>query len=199
MVRRSFVDLRLVWDEYQASIVLVAAALGLTLAQLQPPSAATVEARIPPAPVLIIATATPAPVLTVASVQLLRLPAPIVAYAAPDGTVLGPIEAGREYTPTARLGDAWTLITAANSGPVWVRASELAPLATLPDLAPTAAPQIIYVAAASEPPAQPVVEQSSDTAPSGPVNPHPPRPSADELSPPVRARMSNSSPGVPGQ
>lgn len=90
------------------------------------------------------APAAPAPAQT--------LPRAVVAYAAPDGAVLGSIEPGRAYTPTARLGDAWTRITAAGSGLVWVRAAELPADPALPDLATptppppppaTAAPRVI--------------------------------------------------------
>jgi hypothetical protein len=68
----------------------------------------------------------------------------VVAYAAPDGAVIGPIEAGRAYTPTARLGLEWTQIDATGSGKVWIAARELQPDPALADLTPpTPIPQPI--------------------------------------------------------
>lgn len=99
-----------------------------------PPAAATRPAAAEGAP----SAAAPAPAAPAPAQQL---PRAVVAYAAPDGAVLGSIEPGRPYTPTARLGDAWTRITAAGSGLVWVRASELPAAPGLPDLAtPTPPP-----------------------------------------------------------
>jgi hypothetical protein len=85
---------------------------------------------------------------------------PVGAFAAPDGIYLGIIEAGRPYTPTARLGDAWTQIVAAGSGRVWIKAAELAPDASLIDLAtPTARPL------PTAPPAPQVIVREMPAAP----------------------------------
>lgn len=71
-----------------------------------------------------------------AALPILALTRPVGAFAAPDGAYLGTIEAGRAYTPTARLGLAWTQIEAAGSGRVWIAARELQPDLSLADLAP---------------------------------------------------------------
>lgn len=81
------------------------------------------------------------------------------AFAAPEGQYLGIIEAGRSYRAVGRLGDAWTQIDAQGSGKVWIKASELAPDAALPDLAtptprplPTSPPAPAYQAPPPPPP-----------------------------------------------
>jgi hypothetical protein len=106
------------------------------------PTAPPVPATAPAAGVATpAATIAPTPAPTPAAAPLARLERAVAAFAAPDGAYLGVIEAGRPYTPLARLGDAWTQIDAEESGRVWIRAAELAPDAALPDLAtPTPRP-----------------------------------------------------------
>lgn len=73
----------------------------------------------------------------------------LVAFAAPEGSVLGPIESTRAITPTAHYGQAWIQADVAGSGLVWLRASDAPELAIVgPDLRPrpTAVP-------ATQPPA----------------------------------------------
>lgn len=121
-----------------AALILVAA-LAALLAQPETPPA------VPPtaAPTIV-----PSPLLT---------PPPevrhVTAYAAPGGTVLGPIPVGA--SPIARYGDGWVQV-AWDGGAVWV---EAAADSTLPDLAPptaaTAAPAPI--AAPPPPTAEPLV------------------------------------------
>lgn len=66
-----------------------------------------------------------------------KLGAAVVAWAAPDGDVLGALSPSSTYTVTARFANEWLQVDA-GSGPVWVRAADLggtvAP--SLPDLAP---------------------------------------------------------------
>lgn len=93
------------------------------------------------------APAAPTAVPTTAPIQPSTVPTvaqpTLLAYAAPDGVVLGKIEAGRAYTPTARLGMEWTQIRAEGSGLVWIHE---APDLTLPNLAtPTAQPHPVVV------------------------------------------------------
>ena len=94
---------------------------------------------------------------------LATLDRPVGAFAAPDGAYLGTIEAGRAYTPTARLGTSWTQIDADGSGRVWIAARELAPDARLADLAP---PTPLPTSPPPPPPAAPaVVYQEAPPAP----------------------------------
>lgn len=61
----------------------------------------------------------------------------LVAFAEPDGAVLGPIEATRAITPTAHYGQAWIQADVAGSGLVWLRAGDAPELAIVgPDLRP---------------------------------------------------------------
>lgn len=73
-----------------------------------------------------------------------RLARAVVAYAAPEGPVVGALEPGREYTPTGRLDTSWLQLEVAGSGLVWAQAAELEAatemIARLPDLA-TPTPQ----------------------------------------------------------
>lgn len=66
-----------------------------------------------------------------------------MAYAAPDGGVVGAISADRAITLTGTFGSMWVQLQTADSGQVWVKKVELpstvldpATLARLPDLAP---------------------------------------------------------------
>lgn len=61
----------------------------------------------------------------------------LIAFASPDGVILGAIESTRAITPTAHYGDTWIQADVAGSGLVWLRASDAPDLAlTGPDLAP---------------------------------------------------------------
>lgn len=71
----------------------------------------------------------------------------IVAFAAPDGDVLGPIDARQAYHFVGRYGAAWLQSDVPGSGKVWVRRADLrldqddlAVIAKLPDLAPPPTP-----------------------------------------------------------
>ena len=85
-------------------------------------------------------SATSAPVGTVAPPTLGRA---LVAYAAPEGGVVGALSADRAITLTGTFGSTWVQLQTADSGQVWVKKVELpstvldpAILARLPDLAP---------------------------------------------------------------
>lgn len=59
------------------------------------------------------------------------LPRAVVAFAAPDGAVLGPVEAGRAFTFISAI-DGWLFLDIEGSGRVWVRASDLSGTPFLP-------------------------------------------------------------------
>lgn len=122
------------------AVLLVVVFISQSLPAPAPRAAAPAAPSVAPAGAT--APATPAAAQPAAAAAAQLLPRPVGAFAAPDGAYLGIVEAGRAYTPTARLGDAWTQIAAQGSGLVWVQAAELAPDLSLADLAtPTARPQ----------------------------------------------------------
>lgn len=89
------------------------------------------------------ATAAVEPVLTFAVATL--------AYAAPGGSVIGPLDAGREYTPIAKYGNTWVQVDVGTPGKpnkVWVKADTVIVQVALPDLTPkpTAIPAAAPVA-----------------------------------------------------
>jgi hypothetical protein len=94
----------------------------------------------PAAPVVVLApTMAPPSLPTPAPTPLPPngLPRAIVAYAAPGGAVLGPIEPGRAYTATARYGMEWVQLDVLDSGQVWTEAGIVdVDLTSLPDLTP---------------------------------------------------------------
>ena len=66
-----------------------------------------------------------------------------VAYAAPNGDVIGALEPGRGFVPVGRFGDEWVQLDVRDSGRVWVKRADVSldvgarsMLDTLPDLAP---------------------------------------------------------------
>ncbi|MFV9506135.1 MAG: hypothetical protein AB4911_16410 [Oscillochloridaceae bacterium umkhey_bin13] len=133
------------------------AALGLALSSIEAPRQTS---RSLPRP--IIATPTlglPGPATAQGLAQAM------VAYAAPDGQVLGALEPGRPYRLVARSGVDWAQLDVARPGEtsnlVWVHAAALPELRGIQvaDLAthiPTPAPQIIMVAAPTIAPVAPV-------------------------------------------
>lgn len=126
------------------SIFLVAgiiAALGRASAPA--PAAVATPAR----PIILIATPAPATpaALSVASAGPNSRRA-LVAYASPDGAVIGAIEAGRHYGFLARSGDGWLQLDIDGSGAVWVRSADLIGAPDLADVAtPTDAPRVVVV------------------------------------------------------
>lgn len=101
-------------------------------------------------------------------------PRQIDAYAAPDGVLLGPIEATRPMAPVAHFGSTWVQVRADGSGLVWLRRSDVPDLdvSSLPDLTPpTPAPRADYapaqnwIAPAVAPPEQPAPEPTAPPAP----------------------------------
>lgn len=120
--------------------------------------------RIVPRPDTRLVMLLPSPTLGVAvPTASAGLPHAIVAYAAPNGAVLGALEQGRSYRVVARAGTDWVQIDVAAAGTapnlVWVAADEipeLAALAQLLDLAtpvPTATTHVVHVAATAPAPA----------------------------------------------
>jgi hypothetical protein len=122
----------------------------------------TLAARITASP------ATPAPVAPVAAIAptaaAIIQPTPaavldraIVAYAAPDGDILGAVEAGRPYTAVGRWSNTWAQLDIGQRAPIWVRLGDLPGLtvAGLPDLAPK--PTAIPVYSVPVAPVAPVV------------------------------------------
>lgn len=105
--------------------------------------------------------APPTPLATVqASSAPTDPPAPVVArynaYAAPDGALLGQVEADRQITPVAHSGGDWIQAQVAGSGLVWLRAADWPELAIVgPDLAPkrpAAAPVVRPIVQPTDPP-----------------------------------------------
>src|SRR5262245_32694319 len=99
------------------------------------------------APSTVPGTTTPAPapsaVATPPAPTVAPLPPSIVAFAAPGGDVLGPIDARQAYHFVGRYGDGWLQANVPGSGRVWVRRADLqldrdnlAAIAALPDLTP---------------------------------------------------------------
>ena len=113
------------------------------------------QSTTPLQPVLIVTTPTPTrtPVATVTPVARTlatepRLSAAVVAYDAPHGNVLGPIDADRAYTVTARYGTDWLQADINGSGLVWIRSREIGAVTVagaLPDLRPAPTAEIVYV------------------------------------------------------
>jgi hypothetical protein len=100
--------------------------------------------QVTPAPVILVATplaATPIPI--VAPSTELRLVHAVVAYDAPDGTVLGATLPGRPYQLLARSGAAWVLLAIDGSGRVWVRRDELEGVVDVATPLPTEQPFVI--------------------------------------------------------
>lgn len=65
----------------------------------------------------------------------------VVAYASPDGALLGAIEAGRSYMPLGGQ-DGWQQLDVDGSGAVWVRWAELGIVPTAAPPAPTDTPAV---------------------------------------------------------
>jgi hypothetical protein len=159
---------------------LIAAALLIALIGVTSPTAPALPAR--PAPTV---APTAAPVPTSAPPSAPPAARIVVAFAAPDGAVLGGFDAGREQlTIVGRYGDGWAQVRRADGSEVWMRVSDLDQagqdaLATAPDLAPPTprpAPAAVPVVVPPAPPQAP--------APPVPATPAPtevPAPTVDTL------------------
>jgi hypothetical protein len=80
----------------------------------------------------------------------------LIAFASPDGVILGAIESTRAITPTAHYGDTWIQADVQGSGLVWLRASDAPDLAvTGPNLAPRRPVAAPLIPAATDPPPPP--------------------------------------------
>ncbi|MEM8534391.1 MAG: hypothetical protein AAGF95_26325 [Chloroflexota bacterium] len=157
-------ELRLPFTVVTVTILLIALIISLLLVRSEPP-------RADLQPVLIVSTPTPTrtPVVTVtplAHTQLTesQLNAAVVAYDAPDGNVLGPIDAHRAYTITARYGTDWLQADIVGSGLVWIRSREIGTVtiaAALPDLRPVPTAEVVYVMQAQLAPSEQVKQRHS--------------------------------------
>jgi hypothetical protein len=106
-----------------------------------------------PAPVILLATplsATPIPTITSSAEP--RLARAVVAYAAPDGKVLGAIEPGRGYALLARSGTAWVQLAIEGSATVWVRRDDLEDVLDIATPPPTEQPIVIAAEQQRAPP-----------------------------------------------
>jgi len=107
-------------------------------------------------PIILIATAQPLPTSTPAAmIAVEQPPRYVVAFAAPDGAILGAIPQPRAEQITARFGDNWYMLEW-NGGPAWVRAADLG--LSIANLAP---PEVVYVAAPAPVYAAPVAPQAA--------------------------------------
>lgn len=149
-----------------------------------PPDLVSASAGTPTIAAILVSTPAAPPAAPTATLPpAARLSAPATAYGAPDGAIIGPIEAGRPYRVLARSGGGWAQIDAVGSGVVWVRADATLDLASAPDLAtpippPTSPPP---------PPAPIVVVQYQEAPAPAPAAPEPaqPPPAPDPPTPAV--------------
>jgi hypothetical protein len=175
--------LRLAWRDraraYLAQrdpLVLIAAACVPIIALLIAASAirgqlvspAVASAPTPMLPIIIVATARaealPTPLAQPAAYQppAVRY---VVAFAAPNGDVLGPIVAPQVDAITGRWGDNW-LSTLHDGATVWIRVADLG--ANLANLAPapaSPAPQVVYIASQPLSPVEAVPTPAARLAP----------------------------------
>lgn len=148
-------------------------ALGLLLLALMAylwSSGDAAPASAPPVPASIPARAQqsgdsvtlPSPIPAVVPAAVGRL---LIAFAAPDGEILGAIESTRPVTPTAHYGDDWIQADVQGSGLVWLRAADSPELQiTGPDLSPRRAAPI----PASAPPRAPAAPAATPPPPPPP-------------------------------
>lgn len=134
-----------------AVLVFVIAGAISTVSHIRSEQVAAIQPT-PALPIIILASPLPvvpptaAPVAQVAAIGANVLPRAVTAWAAPDGAVLGAIEAGRPYRAVASFGAAWLQVEVEGSGVVWLRVAELYG-GEVADLAPVPAPQVVYVSA----------------------------------------------------
>jgi hypothetical protein len=130
-----------------AVAVFVVAAGISAIGQLTSSQAGAAAVPTPALPVVIFATAQPQlPSPEPAAMVALALPRFVVAYDQPvNGAVLGPIPAPDASAVVARYGSGWVMVPW-DGGHVWLRASD-AGLPDVVDIAPTLAPEVVYVAA----------------------------------------------------
>lgn len=134
------------------------------------PTSAMVQSGLITTPYAVDVPPTSAPPQSTATLPpAARLQAPATAYSAPDGTIIGPIEAGREYRVLARSGAGWAQIDAAGSGAVWVRADSSLDVASAPDLATPVPPPTSAPALEQAPPQVVVVYRDAESAPAAPA------------------------------
>lgn len=166
-------------------------ALGVLLSWHVAPNPYTRSAALLPSPTLGVVSSTAAA----------GLPYAVVAYAAPEGAVLGALEQGRSYRVVARAGTGWVQIDVAVPGaePNLVRVAaeelpELAALTQLADLAtpvPTATTQVVYVAPPALAPPAPAAASGPTERAAAELVPIEPSPTSGYIiSPPTPALRS---------
>lgn len=158
--------------------LIVALALARQLLIVAPPISAT---PTPPLPIIIVATA-PAQIPPTAAPIVVNYQAPpryVVAFASPDGAVLGPVPEPQMSAITGRYGDGWISILW-QGATVWLRTADLGANLANAAPAPTAAqPQVIYQVVNESPPPPPpppAAEQGAyqiDNQPPAPAAPAP--------------------------
>jgi len=115
-------------------------------------------------PIILIATAQPLPTSTPAAmIAVEQPPRYVVAFAAPDGAILGAIPQPRAEQITARFGDNWYMLEW-NGGPAWVRAADLG--LSIANLAP---PEVVYVSVPQAAPAPAAPQAAPAPAVEAPV------------------------------
>lgn len=180
--------LRLVWRHRlrawlaQRDPLVVIAAVCLPIIALLIAGAA-IRAQLS-APAVALAPTPPLPIILIATVRAVALPTPlaqpaayqpptvryVVAFAAPNGDVLGPIVAPPLDAITGRWGDTW-LSTTHDGATVWIRVADLGTnLANLAPAAPVPAPQVVYVASQPQSPVEAVPTPAAAAAPPPVVN-----------------------------
>jgi hypothetical protein len=149
------------WPIVIVSIVLIIA--GAVVFVLMNQQTLATLAVAPPTPIPLVSpspTVAPATVTATSVPAPYRLPRAVVAYAAPDGSVVGALEPQRSFAIHARSGAEWLQVAVADAGLVWVRQADVASadiaaaVAALPDMATaTPAPTSTIVAQPSATPA----------------------------------------------
>jgi hypothetical protein len=129
-------------DPWPALSLLIVVVVLVSVWSARPDAPASV-AMPTPVPVILVATMPATPILVIAPSAELRLARAVVAYDAPEGTVLGAIEPGRPYQLLARSGAAWMQLAIEGSGTVWVRRQDLEDVVDLATPHPTAQPIVI--------------------------------------------------------
>jgi hypothetical protein len=161
------------------SMLIAAAIIGAALLRqlviVATPAAAV--APTPQLPIIMIATQ-PAivPPTTVPPIQVAALqpvtPRYVVAFAAPDGDVLGPIPAPATSALLGRWGDGW-VATLWEDATVWIRAADIGlSLANLaPQIAPAQAGPRVVTVEQPQVPQVPQVPYQIDNQPAAPAQP----------------------------
>jgi len=167
-------------DDPVPALAALALVLAGVVSAITEPAAAPIAPAVAPVPTAVLSVPT---ARADARPEGRRFERAAVAYAAPDGAVLGAIEPGRPYRVVARYGADWLLLDVDGSGAVWARLDDVGLPAglSLADLAPTPAPVMIVVdrpappappaplarAAVAQPEPAPLVPLAPEPTPAG--------------------------------